>query len=71
MAARGLDISSVDLIIQLTPPNDFDTYIHRSGRTGRAGKKGTCITFFTKQEKDLLDKIERRTKIKIKKVGMP
>ena len=46
VAARGLDIPEVDLIVQLTPPKDTDTYVHRSGRTGRAGKDGTCITLF-------------------------
>lgn len=39
VAARGLDIPLVDLIIQLNPPEDIDSYIHRSGRTGRAGHK--------------------------------
>ncbi len=50
VAARGLDIPKVDLIIQLTPPQELDSYIHRSGRTGRAGKFGTCITLVTKWE---------------------
>jgi len=47
VAARGLDIPEVDLIIQLSPPKDTDTYVHRSGRTGRAGKLGKCVTFYT------------------------
>lgn len=51
VAARGLDIRNVDLIIQLQPPPDIDSYIHRSGRTGRAGKSGKCITLITKFEK--------------------
>ncbi|MCP4294305.1 MAG: hypothetical protein GY786_01720 [Proteobacteria bacterium] len=51
MAARGIDIPEVDLIIQLSPPNEIETYIHRSGRTGRAGQSGRCITFFTSWEK--------------------
>ena len=37
VAARGLDIPNVELIIQLEPPKEYETYIHRSGRTGRAG----------------------------------
>ncbi|MFO0131722.1 MAG: helicase-related protein [bacterium] len=37
----------IDLIIQLDPPKDVDSYIHRAGRTARAGKTGTCITFYT------------------------
>jgi len=41
VAARGIDIPEVDLVIQYEPPRDVDTYVHRSGRTGRAGRKGT------------------------------
>jgi ATP-dependent RNA helicase DDX21 len=49
VASRGLDIPNVDLVIQVEPPTDAETYIHRSGRTARAGNSGTCITFFTKK----------------------
>ena len=44
VAARGLDIPAVELVIQLSPPKNPENYIHRSGRTGRAGKSGTCFT---------------------------
>ncbi len=71
VAARGLDIPKVDLIIQLTPPQELDSYIHRSGRTGRAGKSGVCITLVTKYEENAVKKIEHLAKIKIQKVGMP
>lgn len=71
VAARGLDIPEVDLIVQLEPPKEIDTYIHRSGRTGRAGKSGVCLTFYTKTQLSLLDRIERIAKIKIKKIGPP
>ena len=71
VAARGLDIPEVDLIVQLSPPKDMDTYIHRSGRTGRAGKIGTCVTFFTRQQESVLEKIEFVAKIRFKKVGVP
>lgn len=71
VAARGLDIPEVDLIIQLSPPKEIDTYIHRSGRTGRAGKSGVCITFYSKLQKEFIDKIEFKAGIKIKKVGIP
>lgn len=71
VAARGLDIPEVDLVIQLSPPKEIDTYIHRSGRTGRAGKGGICITFYSYRQKEFLDKIERACGAKLKKVGMP
>jgi ATP-dependent RNA helicase DDX21 len=64
VAARGLDMN-VDLVINSEPPRkasgsaDVDTYVHRSGRTGRAGKKGTCITLYTARQKDNLHYIER------------
>lgn len=47
VASRGLDIPNVDLVIQLQPPKEVETYIHRSGRTARAGKAGVCITFYS------------------------
>ena len=71
VAARGLDIPEIDLVIQLSPPKEIDTYINRSGRTGRAGKSGVCITFYSHRQRDLLDRIEHATGAKIKKVGMP
>lgn len=46
VASRGLDVPNVDLVIQLEPPREVETYIHRSGRTARAGNSGTCITFY-------------------------
>ncbi|MBX2944118.1 MAG: DEAD/DEAH box helicase, partial [Cyclobacteriaceae bacterium] len=45
VAARGLDISEVTHVINFQPPRDFDSYIHRIGRTGRAGKGGKAYTF--------------------------
>jgi len=57
VAARGLDIPHVDLVIQLEPPKKVDDYIHRSGRTGRAGKKGVCLTIYLKSEEYLLRNI--------------
>ncbi len=45
VAARGIDVNDVTLVVNYQLPNDFDTYIHRVGRTGRAGKTGTAYTF--------------------------
>ena len=71
VAARGLDIPEVDLIIQMSPPLDADSYIHRSGRTGRAGKSGVCITFYTNREIESLNRIENHAKIKFKNINCP
>ena len=59
VAARGIDIADVDLVIQYEPPRDTDTYVHRSGRTGRAGRKGTSILLFTSRESRDIVRIER------------
>jgi len=58
VASRGLDINEVELIIQLEPPMETETYIHRSGRTARAGRTGTCITFYTKKSQGQIQTIE-------------
>jgi ATP-dependent RNA helicase DDX21 len=71
VASRGLDIPNVDLVIQVEPPKDTETYIHRSGRTARAGKSGTCITFFTMKQKQQIQFIEHKAGIKIQRIGIP
>lgn len=71
VAARGLDIPMVDLVIQSEPPKEIDSYIHRAGRTARAGRTGTCITLFTKLTEGLLTLIENKAKIKFKRIGAP
>lgn len=56
VAARGLDVKSLKLVVQYDAPNHMEDYVHRAGRTGRAGNKGTCVTFVTKdQERYALD----------------
>ena len=61
VAARGLDIEAVDLVINYDAPMDPDTYVHRIGRTGRAGAEGTSISFFLDNERGMMKEIERRT----------
>uniref|UniRef100_A0A7S1XDG1 RNA helicase n=1 Tax=Compsopogon caeruleus TaxID=31354 RepID=A0A7S1XDG1_9RHOD len=60
VAARGIDIPNVDLVVQYSVPDrgDVDTYIHRSGRTGRAGRSGTSIVFYTVRDTDSLRRVE-------------
>nr|XP_054493360.1 nucleolar RNA helicase 2-like [Agelaius phoeniceus] len=71
VAARGLDIPEVDLVIQCSPPKDVDSYIHRSGRTGRAGRTGICICLFQRREEDLLKQVEHKAGITFRRVGVP
>lgn len=78
VAARGLDIKGVDLVIQTQPPcgnfsgrADVDTYVHRSGRTGRAGAKGTCITLFTRAQEGIIKQIETATHNTFLRIGAP
>jgi ATP-dependent RNA helicase DDX21 len=71
VASRGIDIKDVDLVIQIEPPKDTETYIHRSGRTARAGKSGTCITFYTKKTYEFVQRIEEQAGIKLKRIGVP
>ena len=71
VAARGLDINGIVLVVQCEPPRDPETYIHRSGRTGRAGASGTCITFCTPRNADAVPHIERKAGVKFERVGAP
>ncbi len=57
VAARGLDVDNLSHIIHYTIPDDYEVYIHRSGRTGRAGKKGTSISIIHSREKGKLKQI--------------
>ncbi|KAH8919063.1 P-loop containing nucleoside triphosphate hydrolase protein [Atractiella rhizophila] len=50
VAARGLDVKQLKLVINYDCPNHMEDYVHRAGRTGRAGNKGTCYTFITKEQ---------------------
>ncbi len=66
VAARGLDVDDIRMVVNFDFPNDMETYIHRIGRTGRAGKKGTAVSFFVAQKnarlaKDLIEILQRTT----------
>ncbi|KFO36939.1 nucleolar RNA helicase 2 [Fukomys damarensis] len=71
VAARGLDIPEVDLVVQSCPPKDVESYIHRSGRTGRAGRTGVCICFYQHKEEYQLAQVEQKAGIKFKRIGVP
>ncbi|MGC4378453.1 DEAD/DEAH box helicase [Fictibacillus sp. Mic-4] len=71
VAARGLDISGVSHVYNFDIPQDPESYVHRIGRTGRAGKTGYAITFITPREFDHLYTIERITKRKLVRRPVP
>jgi ATP-dependent RNA helicase DDX21 len=71
VAARGIDVSEVDLVIQCQPPQSPQTYVHRSGRTGRAGRKGIAVLFYKPNEQWAIQQIERSTKLKFEHRGAP
>ena len=71
VAARGLDIDDISYVINYDMPEELDTYIHRIGRTGRAGKEGVAIAFVTSEEEHLVREFELRTEMKIMKREVP
>ncbi|XP_024519673.1 DEAD-box ATP-dependent RNA helicase 3A, chloroplastic [Selaginella moellendorffii] len=71
VAARGLDITDVDLIIHYDLPRDSETFVHRSGRTGRAGKDGSALVFFSPQERRILKHFERQVGCSFQFKSMP
>lgn len=71
VAARGIDVQDLTHVINYALPQDSKSYIHRIGRTGRAGKEGNAITFVTPDEYRKLQYIKRSTNTDIKKGNLP
>jgi len=71
VAARGLDIDDISHVFNYDVPNDPEAYVHRIGRTGRAGKDGVAITLITPNEKRYLNRIEGYAKRKIAQAAIP
>ena len=71
VAARGLDVKRISHVINYDIPNETEAYIHRIGRTGRAGKTGEAILFVTPREQHWLRRIEQATRQKITKMELP
>jgi len=65
IAARGLDVEGVTHVINYDLPNDVESYIHRVGRTGRAGQKGKAISLISPRQKNLLARFAKSTKANI------
>lgn len=71
VAARGIDIPELSHVFQYEPPEDIESYIHRAGRTGRAGATGVAITLISLMEKPTLDRIARTYSIEIQERPVP
>jgi ATP-dependent RNA helicase DeaD len=71
VAARGIDVQDLTHVINYALPNDPQAYVHRIGRTGRAGKQGMAITFITPAEYRRLQYIQQRAKTDIRRAQLP
>ena len=71
VAARGLDVERIKLVINYDFPFDKETYTHRIGRTGRAGRSGEAILFVNQREKHFLRNLENSTRNKIEEINIP
>jgi ATP-dependent RNA helicase DeaD len=71
VAARGLDVERIGLVVNFDVPTEPDAYVHRIGRTGRAGRSGESLTFVTPNEQHRLRAIERATRHRLEEVTVP
>ncbi len=71
VAARGLDVERISHVINYDIPTDTESYVHRIGRTGRAGRNGDAILFMAPREKHLLRAIERATRQSVARMDLP
>ena len=71
VAARGIDVDRISLVVNYDIPYDTESYVHRIGRTGRAGRSGNAILFITPRERRLLKAIEKSTRQPIEAMELP
>ena len=71
VAARGIDVDRISLVVNYDIPYDTESYVHRIGRTGRAGRSGNAILFVTPRERRMLKVIEKATRQPIEAMEMP
>lgn len=71
VASRGLDFSGVSLVVNFHLPRDSDTYLHRAGRTGRAGREGTSLSFVTPRELGFIKSLEKLLPLPPERIGFP
>jgi superfamily II DNA/RNA helicase len=65
VAARGLDIEGVDIVVHYDPPEDHKAYLHRSGRTARAGESGTVVTLVLWDQQLAIERLQRHVGLQI------
>lgn len=70
LAARGLDIEGVTHVVNYDIPHDVDWYVHRIGRTGRAGNEGIAVTLYTAEEVKWLKNIEKKLDVKMERQNL-
>ncbi|HWJ85594.1 MAG TPA: helicase-related protein, partial [Cellulomonas sp.] len=71
VAARGLDVDRIGLVVNFDVPREPETYVHRIGRTGRAGREGEALSFVTPSESSRLRQIERTTRVQLEQITIP
>ncbi len=71
VAARGIDVNDLTHVLHHSLPDQLESYTHRSGRTGRAGKKGVSLVFINPRESRKIEELERRIKVKFDRVEVP
>ena len=71
IAARGIDISDVSLVVHIDPPAEHKAYLHRAGRTARAGTSGTVVTLVMDEQRKEVDQLLRKAGVDAQKVRVP
>jgi len=71
VAARGIDVDDVDLVINFDVPQDVEYYVHRIGRTGRAGKSGKAVTFVSPRDFTKIHEIQKYAKVQLARMPVP
>ncbi len=71
IAARGIDVTGIELVINYDLPNDPEDYVHRIGRTARAGRSGKAISFAQPEQRDELKRIERLIRTELPRKDLP
>jgi ATP-dependent RNA helicase DeaD len=71
VAARGIDVSELTHVINFSIPEEHESYIHRIGRTGRAGKQGIAIVFVAPEQQYKIKQLERTTQIQLREISIP